>query len=999
MFGIFVNKHTDKNIFAAFVIHCERINIPLYVYISDETNIEIDAKYITTEKNIIDKCLILTEYDYIFAYERDNTTDTMILSYNINITDLNKPAIIGRVFSVPVNNVEKYTTFEIPDFILYKHANHTNYTIDGIVSNNGVKVSDNIVCFSMKTSKVAMNTEYYKNDILVGGSTCENIYMRYAGNVYINKEFSYGIIWHAKCGCTSICNYFCELNNLHEGNPHLVNETNTKFRYNNYLQNIEVISFTRHPYYRFLSAYFNKHADRKCQVYLKLDKYRKYLKKYNNSDTIENMIDYLLENKNNKNEHPIDQHSSPISYYYYNVYKTLKYSIYHIEDGLNEKLDNFLSRFHLINQHNHFLDNSTEKDFDSYKINKLYKKYNYNDWKEFIKKKKSYPNYLSILDDTLKNKLNMFYIEDLLRQEYSDKPEMYDGSFKFVNSSLPPDFNVTLYKTINRDLVKLSETRAKIHYITSGKNEGRFYNWSALPKDFNVSVYKDINNDLSEMCDVSAKNHYLKFGEKEGRLYNFNGLPEDFDVSMYKEYNTDLNILTDTNAKIHYIKHGKLEGRKHHDIYFDEEYFRKTNNIQSHVDAYKLYCTDIRKEKNNTFNKYIDSLLVVNNIQYILLINHNEELYGASHYLFMLYKHLTSDNNYKNVKFILCLNSYNSNIYDKYSINSDEVLEYHCDPTLLYMLYNKFKPFKIYFNSCNYAICKIYNYIPDNIGIFHSHEIFEHYMVSEQKNPTYVVSDRISNQYIKKNIKPKIIKPFVDSIDFILQSADFPMDKKQIKNRVGLIDTNKITLGMCGQINTRKNYELFIEVSKVYPNYNFVWIGGDNGSVFDAYDNIYFIPFQNNPYKYFKQLIDYFILFSLQDPCPYVILENILLSSNIITFSDNIYTDHKNALINDFYFEYNGYINKETCLDAINKFVKHKKNVKYINTNGEKYIENNFTFNKETFYEVLSLYKLKFSSNALSVVEKNMIMNDIISYTEEQFDDKQTHDKSTIQNN
>jgi hypothetical protein len=998
MFGIFVNKHTDKNMFAAFVIHCERINIPLYVYISDETNIQIDAKYITTEKNIIDKCLILTEYDYIFAYEREDTTDTMILSYNINITELNKPAIIGRVFLVPVDNEEKYTTFEIPDFILYKHANHTNYTIDGIVSNNGVKVSDNIVCFSMKTSKVAMNTEYYKNDILVGGSTCENIYMRYAGNVYINKEFSYGIIWHAKCGCTSICKYFCEVNNLHEGNPHLINETNTKFRYNNYLQNIEVISFTRHPYYRFLSAYFNKHADRKCKVYIKLDKYRKYLKKFNNSDTIENMIDYLIEKKKYKNEHPIDQHSSPISYYYYNIYKTLEYSIYHIEDGMNEKLDEFFYRFHVINKKNLFLDNSTEKDYNTYKINTLYKKYDFNEWAGFIKKKKCYPNYLSILDDRLKSKLKLFYSEDLEKQRYSDNPELYDGSIKFIQKSLPNDFNVTFYKTINRDLIRLSDTCAKIHYITAGQKEGRLYNWSTLPNDFDVSVYKEINSDLSDMCDIKLKHHYINFGAQEGRLYNFNNLPDGFNVSMYKEYNTDLNILTDTNAKIHYIKHGKFEGRKHHDIHFDYEYFRKANNTQSHIDAYKLYGSDIRKEKNNSFVKYVDSLLVVDNIQYILLVNHNEELYGAPHYLFMLYKLLASDNKYKNIKFILCLTCYKSIIYDKYSIKSDEVVEYKDDPTLLYMLYKKFNPLKIYFNSCNYAISKIYNYIPDNIGIFHSHEIYEHYTLSEQKIPTYVVSDRIANQYINKyNKKPKIILPFVDSIDFILKSADFPIDEKQIKNNVGFIDTNKITIGMCGQITTRKNYNLFIEVSKVYPNYNFVWIGGDNGSVFDAYDNIYFIPFQTNPYKYFKQLIDYFILFSLQDPCPYVILENILLSSNIITFSDNIYTDHKNVLTNDFYFEYNGSINKETCIDAINKFVKHKKIFKY--TSGQKYIENNFVFNKATFYDVLSLNKFYFSSNELSIVEKNMIMNDIISYTEEQSDDKETHDKSTIQNN
>lgn len=996
MIGLIINKDTDKVLLYMFIKHYNTLNIPLYIHVSDETNFEIDSRYITTNKDIIDSCLLLTENDFLFAYTIDENNDTMVLSYNIKISDFDNPSIIGRVFSVPVDNVEKYTTFEIPDFILYKHANHTNYTIDGIVNKNGNNLSDGIVCFNMKTSKFAMKTEYYQNDILIGGQICKNIYVRYAGNVYINKKSMYGIIWHPKCGCTTICNYFCELNNIDEDNSHLVNASNSKFRYNNYLQNIDVISFVRHPYYRFLSTYFNKHTDKKCPDYLKLDKYITYLRKYKNCDTIQNMINYLIDyeckQKDNDDDHAIDQHSSPISNCYYNKYETLKYSTYHIEDGLNEKLDEFLSRFHNIENNNTCVDNSTEKDYDAYKVNPSYKRYNQKDWQEYIKQNKIYPNYLAILDYELKNKLKKFYIEDLTKQNYSDKPEMYDISIKFINNSLPKDFSVTLYKNINNDLTNMSDIRAKLHYIKSGKNEGRLYNWSSLPYDFNASIYKEINKDLSDMSDTRAKNHYIVFGRKEGRAYNFNGLPLGFNVSMYKEYNADLNIFNDNYAKIHYIKHGKKEGRKHHDKYFDEEFFRKTNKLESHIDAYKLYCTDIRKKKNKTFDKYIDKLSVVENIKYILFVNHDEELYGATKYLLMLYKHVSSDHTYKNIRFILCLNKYNSIINDKYDICRDEIIEYLDDPTLLYMFYKKFNPVKMYFNSCNYAIDKIYNYIPEDIRILHSHEIFEHYTLSDKLTPTYVVSDRIANQYInvyKK--KPKVLLPFLESLDFILQNADLPIDKMQIKNKSGVIDTTKIIIGMCGQITSRKNNELFIEMSEVFPDYNFLWIGGNDGSVFDNYDNIYYIPFENNPYKYFKQLIDYFILFSLHDPCPYVVLENILLSSNIITFSDNIYTDHKNELTKDFYFEYDGSINNETCVDAINKFVKNKKTIKY--TGGKKYIENNFTFNKKIFCDVLSLDNIQDSNNNLSVNEKSMIHADVISYL-----DKKTRHKRRCNN-
>ena len=145
---------------------------------------------------------------------------------------------------------------------------------------------------------------------------------------------------------------------------------------------------------------------------------------------------------------------------------------------------------------------------------------------------------------------------------------------------------------------------------------------------------------------------------------------------------------------------------------------------------------------------------------------------------------------------------------------------------------------------------------------------------------------------------------------------------------------------MCGQITERKNYELFIKISKIYLNYNFIWIG-DDSNIFDEYQNIYHVKSTNNPYKYYKQIIDYFILFSKQDPCPYVILENILLETNIITFNKNIYYYHNNNLLEKIYFSYEGEINLINCQDAINTYVTGKK---YNNEkNGYEYIKKYFS--------------------------------------------------------
>ena len=61
-----------------------------------------------------------------------------------------------------------------------------------------------------------------------------------------------------------------------------------------------------------------------------------------------------------------------------------------------------------------------------------------------------------------------------------------------------------------------------------------------------------------------------------------------------------------------------------------------------------------------------------------------------------------------------------------------------------------------------------------------------------------------------------------------------------------ILDTNKITIGMCGSMCERKNYKLFIEVSKHFPNYNFLWIG-DTQNIFDNYQNIFHIKSTHNP--------------------------------------------------------------------------------------------------------------------------------------------------------
>ena len=109
----------------------------------------------------------------------------------------------------------------------------------------------------------------------------------------------------------------------------------------------------------------------------------------------------------------------------------------------------------------------------------------------------------------------------------------------------------------------------------------------------------------------------------------------------------------------------------------------------------------------------------------------------------------------------------------------------------------------------------------------------------------------------------------------------------RIRNKFNLLNQDKITIGMCGSLMERKNSNMFLKLAQLMPNFNFVWIGG---AVLIGEDikNFYHIQEIQFPYKYYRQL-DYFILTSTIDPCPYVVLENLYLDNRILTFTENIF--------------------------------------------------------------------------------------------------------------
>jgi hypothetical protein len=570
MLNIIINEKTNNELFELWKKHYDIMNLKYNI--------------INNISELSDHNILLTEYDFLFRYDKINDytiisdvkkikNDTMILYKNIKEEDLKKSFVIGKVFSVNIKNKKKFTTFEIPDYILYSHHDHTNYTKDGIKINfnkyniEKTDISDDIVCLSMRKSEVAFEKEYYETNILYDGNKFNNIYNGYSYNIFVNKELKYGIIWHYKCACSTIINFFQNMNNIIDDDIHNLTKKSTKYKWNNYLQNIDMISFIRHPYYRFISAFFNKHINKLDNYYLNLDKYNQYINLYN-QDTINNLALYL------KNKNILDDHTLPITKMYYNIYINLKYITYDIENGVTDILHNFFSKYHDINNIKINYKNITEKS-DNYDLNPQYKYYNYDDWIKYKNLYKIYPNYLSILDYELKNILYEIYKHDILK--YGDifinkihnnidiKHIIINNDLNKLDKFLPQDFDVNMYKELNTDLLQLNDDQAKLHYINHGINEKRLYKYDIdkLPWDFSCDMYRECNSDLKTLNDIECKLHYINHGINEKRLYKYDidKLPWDFSCDMYRECNSDLKTSNDIECKLHYINHGINEKR------------------------------------------------------------------------------------------------------------------------------------------------------------------------------------------------------------------------------------------------------------------------------------------------------------------------------------------------------------------------------------------------------------------------------------------------------
>ena len=439
LFYIIYHTLIDETIFKLWLNHYKRLDIEYKIFVEKQDITNFNTKFPFSSTDVIDfiplNLLKLTEMDFLFSYSKD-AEDNMILSYKIDPYFPYKSLIIGKVFYVPVKTANKtiYTTFEIPDFILYRHADHTNYTKDGIVLNGGNQLSHNIVCLNLNVSPSASENEYFETDILIHSyntSACpifNNIYNSHIINVNVNKEHKYGIIWHPKCGCTTITHIFCLVNNigLTKEKQKSLSFYLKKYRYNCYLQNIDFISFERNPFHRFISTFLDKHVYKSDNIFITLNGYHEFMHLYK-VETMENICDFLLNGKYISDHYTL---ASMCDIYTKCNKKTMSNSVHIVKiesAGLNAPLYDFLKKYHtanidlfdIANKFENVRDNkSGKKEFILSHLNVEFQRLNTEEWKKYL-------NEYNVDYDFILNSAGCVELKKKLQRIYSNDFELF----------------------------------------------------------------------------------------------------------------------------------------------------------------------------------------------------------------------------------------------------------------------------------------------------------------------------------------------------------------------------------------------------------------------------------------------------------------------------------------------------------------------------------------------------------------------------------------------
>jgi hypothetical protein len=300
-------------------------------------------------------------------------------------------------------------------------------------------------------------------------------------------------------------------------------------------------------------------------------------------------------------------------------------------------------------------------------------------------------NAYSILNDDLRELSNNELLIHYFNNGYNENRQ-----YKF---NLPDDFNPIEYKNLNNDLINFNNIDLKRHYMLFGFNENRNYKYNCnninnindiLLKYFDVTIYRSFNKDLNDLTDDELINHFINYGYNENRLYNINiKLPNDFNINAYRYYNEDLTNLSNKELINHYLFYGKNENRLYKydiDNNFNYLIFKIFNSNANLKDEDECKSLSSSLDSYIYTNKYIIKLYILfiyginnENIDYSLI--NDKIIYKFAIFLSTINIKLVDLETYIMINLYNKLNNNNDSIettYQKLLNNNKENYRYLC---------------------------------------------------------------------------------------------------------------------------------------------------------------------------------------------------------------------------------------------------------------------------------------------------------------------------------
>jgi hypothetical protein len=387
-------------------------------------------------------------------------------------------------------------------------------------------------------------------------------------------------------------------------------------------------------------------------------------------------------------------------------------------------------------------------------------------------------------------------------------------------------------------------------------------------------------------------------------------LSPDFNGEEYADIHPELNeknITDESVVHLHYLTKGREQGYPAYDIYrkqldklpenFDvEAYGFLHRHLLSHIEDLGQWYTEQGHSTEPNFDISLDDILseIVNQNVYfpddsIFIMNHSSTKTGAPIFAQDLANYLV-EQGHDNIVFV---DVYPNNIF---KLHPKIKKVYHFDKEYILLdILEQNKPKVIYSNSLTKIITETHLYAKYiDKTIFHYHECWfdclrggydskkaKFKWISKNCKANITVAEKINDNYPydpEARSKSYVVPPFINNerIKQLLTTK-----KRNTKNK-------RVTLGMCGTLNARKNPHLFTEAAKLLPEYDFIWVGSTSDI---ELPNLEFVPQCDNPNEYLEKC-DYFFLTSIRDPCPIVVLESLLLNRKVIVCDGNIRYQH-----------------------------------------------------------------------------------------------------------